>query len=289
MSGTWSISPTSGSFGTIVTIKVLNWTFSTGNPGTIPWSVVLQVPSVDPATGYVNNNQISVTSTPLGPPNEYDVTWVFQLTSQNFTPLPPPSTYNVFLRNNNSITQNIFTGKQFELLPICFGSDTKITCLLNNTEIDIKIQDLKKNQLVKTSKNGFLPIHSLGKSTCHNPKNNNRIKSRMYILKKNKYNNLTEDLIITGCHSLLVPYINNEQSKKIKETNGHLYVTDDMYRLPVYLDDNSDIYTEEYGDINVYHIALGDNEHRNYGIYANGLLVESCFINRIKNEMTLIN
>jgi len=68
-----------------------------------------------------------------------------------------------------------------------------------------------------------------------------------------------------------------------------IYVTDDMYRLPVYLDNNSDIYTEEYGDINVYHIALGDNENRNYGIFANGLLVESCFINRIKNEMTLIN
>jgi hypothetical protein len=288
MSTTWSFSPTSGTFGTILTITTTNFTYNLGNPNLFPWSVVLQDTVNPPSSSpYVNNNLIQLVSNGTNP---YSVTWVFQLTSQNFTTLPPPDFYRIYLRDTNH-NQNVTTrlDTEFELLPICFGADMKITCLLNNTETDIAIQDLKKGQLVKTYKDGFLPIHSLGKSTCHNPKNNNRIKSRMYILKKNKYNNLTEDLIITGCHSLLVPYINDEQSEKIKETNGHLYVTDDMYRLPVYLDDNSDIYTEEYGDINVYHIALGDNEHRNYGIFANGLLVESCFINRIKNEMTLIN
>jgi hypothetical protein len=173
--------------------------------------------------------------------------------------------------------------------PICFKENTKISCLKNNQEIDIFIQNLKKGDLVKTIKNGYLPVSVVGKSNCYNPKNLNRIKSRLYKLSKDKYPELTEDLVVTGCHSVLVDYISSDKKEQIESEMGKLYVTDNKYRMPAFLDERSDIYTEEYGDLDVYHVALGDDENINYGIYANGLLVESCFIPRVKNEMIVIS
>jgi hypothetical protein len=171
---------------------------------------------------------------------------------------------------------------------ICFKSDTNILCLKNNEETEMKIQDLRAGDIIKTLKDGYLPINVIGKDVCYNPKSNERIKSRLYKLTKEKYPELKEDLIITGCHSILVDYITDEQRSKINKDLGRVYVTDNKYRLMTYLDDRSEVYTEECGDIDVYHVALGSDENRNYGIYANGLLVESCFIGRVRNEMTLI-
>jgi hypothetical protein len=172
--------------------------------------------------------------------------------------------------------------------PICFKEDTKISCLKNNIETDINIQNLRSGDLVKTFKDGYLPVNVVGKDICYNPKNNMRLKSRLFKLKKEKYPSLKEDLIVTGCHSILVSNLSSKEEEEINKEYGKIYVTDGMYRLPAYLDERSDIYKDECGEINVYHVALGENERKNYGIYANGLLVESCFIPRVKNEMTLL-
>ena len=55
-----------------------------------------------------------------------------------------------------------------------------------------------------------------------------------------------------------------------------LYMTDDKLRLFTYLDDKAEPYPEE-GTFTIYHLALeNENYIGNYGIWANGLLVESC-------------
>jgi hypothetical protein len=172
--------------------------------------------------------------------------------------------------------------------PICFKEDTKISCLQDNNETDIFIQNLKSGDLVKTYKHGYLPVNVVGRNICYNPKNAQRLKSRLFKLKKEKYPSLKEDLIVTGCHSILESTISQSKGEELMEVNKRIYTTDELIRLPAYLDDRSDPYLDEYGDINVYHVALGNDESRNYGIYANGLLVESCFIPRIKNEMTVL-
>ena len=47
-------------------------------------------------------------------------------------------------------------------------------------------------------------------------------------------------------------------------------------KLLSFIDENSEIY-EKKGLYNIYHFALEtDNEKQCFGIYANGLLVESC-------------
>ena len=53
-------------------------------------------------------------------------------------------------------------------------------------------------------------------------------------------------------------------------------MTDDHYRLPACADEKAKVYDKK-GQHVVYHIALENNDYyMNYGIYANGLLVETC-------------
>lgn len=58
--------------------------------------------------------------------------------------------------------------------------------------------------------------------------------------------------------------------------NGGLFRTENVFRLPACLDNRACVY-EIKGKYKVYHLALENvNDYSNYGIYANGLLVESC-------------
>jgi hypothetical protein len=88
---------------------------------------------------------------------------------------------------------------------------------------------------------------------------------------------LTEDLVMTGCHSVLVEDFKNEEERQATiDVNGNIYITDSMYRLPVCIDKRAVVY-ETPGEYTIYHLALENEDYyMNYGIYANGLLVESC-------------
>lgn len=159
----------------------------------------------------------------------------------------------------------------------CFKDDSKILCYKNDSEVYIKIQDLKKGDLVKTSKDGYLPIFMIGTTKIYNPKNNIRSKNRLYKCSPQEFPELTEELIITGCHSILVDQFKDEiEREKTIEVNGKIYITDNFYRLPACVDERTEPYLDE-GLFRIWHIALeNDNYYFNYGIYANGLLVESC-------------
>jgi hypothetical protein len=53
-------------------------------------------------------------------------------------------------------------------------------------------------------------------------------------------------------------------------------ITDDKYRLPACIDQRTLLYEQEE-IVSIYHIALEHtDQYMNYGIYANGLLVETC-------------
>jgi hypothetical protein len=214
----------------------------------------------------------------------------------------PPGTYNleIVYETNPGIgtgnpvanPYNLISDYQFIISaapPICFKENTKILCYGGEKDVEVNIQDLKRDMLVKTLCNRYLPVNVLGKNKCYNPKTPERIKDRLYKLRKEKYPELKEDLIVTGSHSILVDHITDEQRSKINKHLGRVYVTDNKYRLMTCVDERSEVYKEECGEIDVYHVALGSDESRNYGIYANGLLVESCFINRVKKEMKVIS
>jgi hypothetical protein len=136
---------------------------------------------------------------------------------------------------------------------------------------------LKKGDLIKTINNDYVPIYKMSKREIQHDAINSRIKNQLYKCSPLKYPELTEDLIITGCHSILVDrFVDKEQRENVIKINGDTYVTDKKYRLPACADYRTSIY-EVAGKYTIYHIALEhEDEYMNYGIYANGLCVESC-------------
>jgi hypothetical protein len=139
------------------------------------------------------------------------------------------------------------------------------------------IQDLRKGDLVKTLLHNYLPIDLIGKKEIHHSASKERIKDQLYQCSQDHFEEIFEPLIITGCHSILVDdFISEEQREKVIEVNGNTYVTDGKYRLPACADPRASIY-EIPGNYTIYHLALeNDDYYMNYGIYANGLLVETC-------------
>jgi hypothetical protein len=184
-----------------------------------------------------------------------------------------PGTYTIYVRATNSLGSSTSVSTTVTLLPIiCFKENTKIF-----TNRGYKaIQRLKPGDMVKTYQHGFVPVFRLGKKDIYHKPSARREKTHLYCCTKEEYPELIEDLVMTGCHSILVDdYVDEEQLEKTIEVNGNTYVTEGKYRLPVCADLRARIY-DVPGKYTVYHVALqNQNYYGNYGIYANGLLVES--------------
>lgn len=165
---------------------------------------------------------------------------------------------------------------------VCFKEDSQIL----TDKGYVLVQNLRKGHLVKTKKNGFVPVHSIGKKTINHLAITERIKDQLYKCPKEKFPELFEDLVITGCHSILVDnFTSNEEKERTIQVNGNTYVTDNKYRLPACADEKTVVY-EKPGAYTIYHFALeNDDYYMNYGVYANGLLVETCS-KRYLNELS---
>ena len=202
---------------------------------------------------------------------------------------------NIAIEQVTILNQNFKSGRFYYFTsyklqdPPCFKKDTKILCFKDAKEIYIPIQNIKKNDLVKTLNNGYLRVNFIGKSKIDNMGNNERILSRLYKCPKNNYNELIDDLYITGGHSILVDDLSIEERGKTNEIWGKIQKTDDKYRLMAYVDKRTEPYQEE-GEFEIYHIALENQDYYgNYGIYANGLLVETCsLVCLVLSNMVLI-
>jgi len=172
----------------------------------------------------------------------------------------------------------------------CFKDDSRILCFKDEKEVYLKVQDIRKGDLVKTLKHGYVPVNMIGTTKLYNSGDTQREKNRLYRCSLEKYPELTEDLIITGCHSILEDNVTEKQREETLNILGRMMVTDNKYRLMACLDERATPYLEE-GTFNIWHIALdNDNYYMNYGIYANGLLVETCSKRYLKelSNMTII-
>lgn len=208
-------------------------------------------------------------------------------TSNNRYTFTYPNSPNQNVTNN----QSSYSNKQFVISVvkniICFKEHTKIL----TDKGYIPIQDLRKGDLVKTLKHDYKPINMIGKREIYHPANKERIKDQLYICSQDNFDEIFEPLIITGCHSILLDsFISEEQIEKVKEVNGQIYITDNKYRIPACVEPRTSVY-ETPGNYTIYHLALeNDDYYMNYGIYANGLLVETCSKRYLKelSNMTLI-
>jgi hypothetical protein len=131
----------------------------------------------------------------------------------------------------------------------------------------------------------------IGKKEINHLALKERIKDQLYLCSTLNFPEVFEDLIITGCHSILVDNFTSEiQKENSIKINGDLFITDNKYRLPSCVDERTSVFFK-HGFYTIYHIALeNDDYYMNYGIYANGLLVESCSKRNLKelSKMSLI-
>jgi len=165
---------------------------------------------------------------------------------------------------------------------ICFKEGSKI---LTDTGYKL-VQELRNGDLVKSVSSGFKKIEHIGFSKMYHNANDVRSKDKLYRCPTSEYPELIEDLIVTGCHSILVKSFNDhEQMEKTQEVLGRICVTDKHYRLPACVDDRTKIFEEE-GVHTIWHFSLENSDYyMNYGVYANGLLVETTS-NRMMLELS---
>ena len=175
------------------------------------------------------------------------------------------------------------------VVPPCFNQGTKILYLNKNLADEyIVVENLRRGDLVKTFKHGYRKIDMIGKNSMIN--NPDKYNSCMYKMIKTEENGLTEDLILTGDHSILVDDLGVYQ-----KMNEYIFkstpMIDGKYLLLVsiskeftkMLDNN--VYT-------YYHFILENNDDDNerFGVWADGVLTETPSKNQfINRNFTLIN
>ena len=173
----------------------------------------------------------------------------------------------------------------------CFLEGSTILCLVDGQEKYVPVESIRKGTLVKTAQDGYKAVEGIGRSTMKNPGDAARIEGRLYRCSREAYPELAEDLYVTGCHSILVDTITEEQREKTTATLGKIFITGKKYRLMACLDPRAEPWASE-GDYTVWHFAL-ESEDRfvNFGVYANGgLLVETTSIRFLheKSNMELV-
>jgi len=173
----------------------------------------------------------------------------------------------------------------------CFLEGSTILCQIEGQDVWLPVEQIKPGTLVKTSRDGYKPVELIGKGSIDNSGTYERSENRLYKCPTTKYPELTEDLYITGCHSILVDTITDVERDLTIKHLGRIFVTDRKYRLMACLDGRAEAWASA-GTYTIWHFALQHEDIKmNYGVYANGgLLVESCSINFMKNKsnMTLV-
>jgi hypothetical protein len=196
------------------------------------------------------------------------------------TNMATDTAYSQSVYSYDGLTLNLGSifGSFVEVEPICFREGSLITCLDKDTdtEKEVAVEKLTCDDYVKTYKHGFIRVARIGTHVVSNPGNDQRLRNRLYCLSPSEYPELKQELYITGYHSILVDSITEKEQNDMREILGNLYKTDDKYRLIATCDARAKPYESE-GKFKVWHVCLEHyDDTMNYGIYGNGLLVESC-------------
>ena len=157
----------------------------------------------------------------------------------------------------------------------CFLEGTKILRMNQETDDEeyVPVETLRRGDLIKTI-HGYKAIELIGSKEIH-PLAIEKKSSQLYWFRKSKIAGLTEDLCVTGDHCILHKSISSEKKDQVLEYMGDIYITEGHYRVPAFLDDRSEPYKDS-STATIWHFALENpNIYHNYGVMANGILVES--------------
>ncbi len=155
--------------------------------------------------------------------------------------------------------------------PICFNAGTGILCLKNGKEQYVRVGRLMEGDQVKTLNHGYKKIVDIRKG---NFKLNGLMDMGMYRMKKQ--GNMTADLEMTGLHCVLVDKNDKKYADDIKRQGGlnkEKYFIDGKFRLRAR--ESHEFQQMEAKQYTIFSFALEDEEQQQYGIWANGALVET--------------
>jgi hypothetical protein len=157
--------------------------------------------------------------------------------------------------------------------PACFMEGTKLLAHVKDKDTYVNIEDLRAGDLVKTHLHGYKSIKLIGKGFM----TNNPDKWNGCVKKLPKSGDMTDDLFVTGAHSILV----DELSEKEAEGMVSIYGTadrkiDDKTLVLSWVSEKFEA-VDDNKDYTYYHLVLehDDDEMKRYGIWANGVLTES--------------
>ena len=211
-----------------------------------------------------------------------------------FTGLEPGTLYNIqwLLANpgNGPLSAIMSVTTDGGGNPVCFLRGSKILCLNEGLKEEyLPIENMKVGTLVKTLKGSYVKVQNIGKTMFNNPDNADRGPNRLFKLSTKNYPELTEDLIVTGCHSRLVDKLEPKQKARHLQLMKSLYMTTGMFRLMAFIDEKAGPYLNP-GPHEIWHFALENEEEVcNYGVYANGgLLVETASIKNMRERFGLV-
>ena len=181
-----------------------------------------------------------------------------------------------------------FSGTIFQKKPtvVCFKEGSKIL-----TDIGYRpIETLRKGDRIKTLKDGYKAIDMIGCRNIVHKCSQTRIKEQLYLCSPTQFPDVFEDLVITGCHSILVDDFKDEDEKNqvVEVNSGRIFMTDGKLRVPACVDARTSVY-QTPGTYTIYHFALENEDYfMKYGIYANGLLVETCSQRYLKELSNMV-
>ena len=192
------------------------------------------------------------------------------------------TTYLYDISNNDLVTTFLLNPAE------CFKKGTQILC---ENDIYIPIEELKIGTLVKTYKHGYKKVTTILYDKVFNVCSHDKtckdffqnICNQMYIYPRESNPELTADLHLTGGHSLLLDKLTDEESNNMSQINWAKedLMIEDKYKLLACYNRKFNISTEQ-DDVDVYHFTLESPENAKpthvYGVYANGILAESCSV-----------
>ena len=160
----------------------------------------------------------------------------------------------------------------------CMRKGTSIACFRNNRHAQVPIEEVKVGTLVKTNKHGYKKVTHVRHTDMKNVLHLDQL-SVMYCMTKDKHSELTDDLYLTGGHSILLDQLTDDEHAKMHSIDwpNHFYEVHGKKKLLAMHSNNFEAVV--VNDI-VYNIVLEQADDRDdfysYGIYANGCLIESC-------------
>jgi hypothetical protein len=195
---------------------------------------------------------------------------------------------NIFDGNffTNLYNLNVF---QSDISAVCCLGYSLIRVICDGQLIEKRIEKVCVGDVIYVGDNRGLPVKYVFSQRINNVRSQNKKKDQIYVLPRSSYAELTEDLVLTGGHPILV-----DDYQSVVERERHNIIwrdpaerkIGDKTRLLTFINEKAKLF-ENYGEFTVYNVVL-DTPNENEMIWLNGILTES-LSEKLYDQMRRLN